>query len=65
MTDERRRKRILEVLALIAEDAESVALGLDGQPFNANTVAIQFGYIYASLQALANILKEHIENKTV
>ncbi len=64
MTKEK-RKRIFEVLTLIAEDAERDGRGLDGQPFTALTVGTQFGHIFASLKTLADILKEHIENKTV
>jgi len=55
------KRRILEVLELIAEDVENDAKNFDGRPFNGRTVAEYFGNQGAAIQALANILKEVIE----
>ncbi len=64
MTGEK-KKRIVEVLGLIAQDAESDAMQLDGQPFTGKTVATQLGHVFASIKSLADIVKEVVENETL
>lgn len=51
----------LRVLADIIDDARADAARFDGQPFNGRTVAEYFGCLGAQVSALANILKEVIE----
>lgn len=46
-----------EVLRLIAEDAETDAKRLDGQPFNGLMVGSQFGNVFASIKSLAKIME--------
>ena len=60
--DSDRKKRIIEVLDMIAEDVESDAKNFDGQPFNGRTVAEYFGNQGAAIQALALICKALVEN---
>lgn len=57
------RARVLQVLQMISEDAETDARALDGQPFDARAVAKNFGQIYAAIQALANIVKADMEER--
>ena len=57
------RERVLNVLAMIVEDAEDDAKKLDGQPFDGRTVATNLGQMYASIQALAKIVKTDIESR--
>jgi hypothetical protein len=58
------RERVLGVLTMIVEDAETDARKLDGQPFNGSTVATNLGQMYASIQALAKIVKTDIESRS-
>jgi len=60
--DSDRKKRIIEVLDMIAEDVESDAKNFDGQPFNGRTVAEYFGNQGAAIRALANIIKALIDD---
>jgi hypothetical protein len=53
--------RRIEVLEMIAKDAENDATEFDGKPFNGKTVAEYFGNQGAAIAALANILKSLIE----
>jgi hypothetical protein len=55
------RERVLEVLQHISDDAEADAMKLEGQLFNGRTMATNLGQIYASIQALANIIKAEME----
>lgn len=48
----------IEVMDLIAADMERDATNLDGQPFNGQTVAAQFGNQCAAIKALALTVKE-------
>jgi hypothetical protein len=47
---------VREHLLLVIEDAERDALALDGQPFSGRTMAENFGYAYAQIQALGKML---------
>ena len=49
-----------ETLDMIANDMKQDAKNFDGQPFNGKTVATYFGNQGAAIAALANIIKEMI-----
>jgi hypothetical protein len=51
----------VDVLREIEADAERDAAALDGQAFNGRVVAEQFGNTLAMVQALARMLRQHIE----
>jgi hypothetical protein len=55
------RSRRIEVLKMIASDAEADAKRFDGLPFNGRTVAEYFGNHGAAIATLADILREEIE----
>lgn len=52
LTDE----EIIEKLEMIAADAKNDASEIDGKPFTGKTVATYFGYVFASIAALAKIM---------
>ncbi len=52
------KERLIKVLSDIADDAKKDAEQMDGQPFTGKVVATYFGYHGASIAALADILKE-------
>ena len=52
---------IPKVLKMISDDMERDAKEFDGQEFNGKTVARYFGYHGAAISALANILKQILE----
>ena len=52
----------IEVLKMIAGDVENDAKEFDGKPFNGRTVAQYFGNHGAAIKALANIVREILEN---
>ena len=54
-------EKVIEVLTMIADDMEKDAERFDGQPFNGNTVATYFGNQGAAIAALANIVKDHLQ----
>lgn len=54
MSDEDRRKKVLEQ---IAQDMQDDATNFDGKPFNGKNVAEYFGNQGAAIAALANIVK--------
>lgn len=56
------KKRILEVLDMIASDMESDARDFDGKPFNGRTVAEYNGNLGAAIAALSSIIKAIIED---
>lgn len=55
------RRRQLEVVGMIIDDAESDANKLDGRPFNGKEVAEIFGETLALIQALGKIVKSILE----
>ena len=52
---------IPKVLKMISDDMEADAKIFDGQEFNGKTVAAYFGNHGAAISALANILKQILE----
>lgn len=58
------RGKIINTLKMIAEDARSDAASFDGQPFTGKTMGTYMGNHGASIAALANIIKEILEDKT-
>ena len=53
--------KIIETLNTIAEDMESDARSLEGQPFNSKEAATQFGNNCAAIQSIAQILAANME----
>lgn len=60
MTLEQRNK-LKRVLGMIIKDCEDDAMSLEGQPFTGPVVAKRLGEIYATMQAIAKIVDEHLE----
>jgi len=58
-----RLEKMSHQLDMIADDAESDAKQLDGEPFNGKTMAENFGQVYASINALAKDIKELIDDQ--
>lgn len=54
------KDKAMKALEAISADAETDAKEMDGQPFTGKVVATYFGYHGASIAALADILKELI-----
>ena len=52
-----------EILEMIANDMKRDAKEFDGKPFNGKTVAEYFGNQGAAIAALANIMKQFLEEK--
>lgn len=59
------KERAIEVLKMIAEDAENDVYEFEGKPFDGKTVAAYFGHHGASIKALAEIVREFLEQKHV
>lgn len=62
--DDDKKKKTIEVLRMIAQDAESDAREFDGKPFTGKTVGTYLGNHGASIASLAEILQEIIEEST-
>ena len=54
--------KVVEVLAMIAQDMADDARDFDGKPFNGRTVAEYFGNQGAAIAALAKIITSLIES---
>ncbi len=57
------KERVIEVLKMIIEDQKNDAKHFEGQPFNGRTVAEYFGNQGAAIAALADIVRELIEEE--
>lgn len=53
-----KKKEVIKVLEMIAQDMKDDAKNFDGKPFTGKTVAEYFGNQGAAIAALANIIKE-------
>lgn len=51
----------IEVLDMIIEDCEKDVKDFDNKPFNGRTVGELHGILEAKIQALAKIMKKHLE----
>lgn len=60
MTPERTTK-LINICDQVAKDLRQDAEDFDGRPFTGKNVATYFGYQGAAISALANVLKEVIE----
>ena len=56
-----KKKKLINRLEMISDDAEKDAKHYEGQEFNGRNVAEYFGKHGASIAALANTIKELIE----
>jgi hypothetical protein len=55
------KARVMEVMDLIAKDAENDVNEMEGKPFTGRAVSVQFGNVGAMLVALANAVKALVE----
>lgn len=58
-----KKEKMIRVLKTIADDMESDAKRFDGKPFDGKTVAEYFGCQGAAIAALADIVKEILEEE--
>jgi len=58
-----KKEERIKVLGMVAKDMEEDAKNFDGKPFNGRTVAEYFGCQGAAIAALANIIKEIVEEQ--
>lgn len=56
------KEALLKVVKQVAQDVENDAKEFDGKPFDGKTVAEYFGNHGAAINALANVLKQIIED---
>lgn len=56
-------KRLIEICEQVATDVKRDCIEFDGKSLDGKTVATYFGYHGAAINALANVLKELIENQ--
>lgn len=56
------KKKIIEVLEMIAQDQKDDAKIFEGAPFNGKTVAEYFSNQGAAIAALANIIRSLVED---
>ena len=57
------KERALEILNMIIEDCEKDVKDFDRKPFTGKTVGELHGILEAKIEALAKIMKQHIEVK--
>ena len=57
------KEKTIEVLKMIAKDAEDDAKNFDGQPFTGRTVGTYFGNHGASIASLAKIIIDILTEK--
>ena len=58
---EEKRQKIIEVMKMVAEDVENDATEFDGKPFTGKIVAEYMGRHGAAIKAIANAVKEILE----
>lgn len=56
-------ERIAEVMRMVQVDCEAEAMSIDGKPFDAKTVAVQFGNLLAEVKAVARAVELLAEAK--
>lgn len=56
-----KNEKSIKILALIAEDMKNDAEAFDGKPFTGETVGTYFGNHGAAIAALADIVKNYME----
>lgn len=57
------KKQMIEMLGLVSADMAADAKDFDGKPFTGKTVGTYLGYQGAAIAALADILKELLEDE--
>ncbi len=60
MTDEK-KKKIIEVMKMVAQDVENDATAFDGKPFTGKTMAEYMGNHGAAIAAVAKAVVEILE----
>ena len=58
-----KREKLIKVMLMVAEDTEADARNFDGKEFNGKTVATYFGNHGAAIKAVADVLREILEDK--
>jgi hypothetical protein len=58
---QKKKKKIIKILGIIARDMKKDATDFDGKPFTGLTVGAHYGYACAAIAALANIIKLIVE----
>lgn len=56
MASDDSRRRVAEVMEMVANDMETDAKALDGKPFDGKTVAVALGNLCAGVQACAKAI---------
>ncbi|MFA5298310.1 MAG: hypothetical protein WC389_08910 [Lutibacter sp.] len=57
------KDRLIQLCEQIAQDTENDAKEFEGKPFTGKTVGVYFGYQGAAIKALADIVKQLINNQ--
>lgn len=58
-----KKEQMIEVLKMVSDDVERDAAEFDGQPFTGKTMATYMGNHGAAIAAVANVLREVLENQ--
>lgn len=58
-----KKESLIKICESVAMDIENDAKEFDGKPFDGKTVATYFGYHGAAIKALADVLKEILQNQ--
>ena len=56
-------KKYIEILEMIIQDCETDVKEFDGKEFSGKTIGELHGILEAKIQALAKIMKKHLEDK--
>lgn len=60
---EDRKEKMIKIMNMVMEDTERDANEFDGKPFNGRTMAIYMGNHGAAIKAVANAVKEILEEE--
>ena len=60
--EQQKKDRIIEVMAMVAADVEKDATDFDGKPFTGKTMAEYMGNHGAAIKAVADAIKEILED---
>ena len=61
--NEEKKKKIINVLNMIASDMEQDAKNFDGKPFSGKTMGTYFGCQGAAIATIAKVVREILEVK--
>ena len=60
--NEEKRKKMIEVMAMVMDDVEKDATDFDGKPFTGKTMAEYMGNHGAAIKAIASAVKNILES---